>query len=200
MPFLPCSLHKYVEIADAAMPGICERADLFFFHTGLDCFSWQSVRNHLGFLASCDEPRAHLGMNGLIGQNARWVTSKFLLEFFFASIHELKSCFLCSLLGRHLPIAFDNLLLAHRFEAPADGIFIETEKLDLAGSTAGMMPRFVLEKFLNEFGFRLLFDIRIVSQVEIETVVLDRLDDCSLGPSADRHLALFIRLGCTYAH
>ena len=84
--------------------------------------------------------------------------------------------------------------------APADGIFIETEKLDLAGSTAGMMPRFVLEKFLNELCFRIVFDIRIVSQVEIETVVLDRLDNCSLGPSADRHLALFIRLGCTYAH
>ena len=71
------------------MPGICERADLFFFHTGLDCFSWQSVRNHLGFLTSCDEPRAHLGMNGLIGQNARWVTSKFLLEFLFTSILEV---------------------------------------------------------------------------------------------------------------
>lgn len=73
MPFLPCSLHEDVEIADTAMPGICERADLFLFHTGLDRFSWQSVRNHLGFLTSCDEPRAHLGMNGLIGQNARWV-------------------------------------------------------------------------------------------------------------------------------
>lgn len=140
MPFLPCSLHKYVEIGDAALTCVCDRADLFFFHTGLDCFSWQSVRNHLGFLTSCDEPRAHLGMNGLIGQNARWVTSKFLLEFLFTSIHELKSCFLCSLLGRHLPISLDDLLLAHLLETPADGIFIETEKLDLAGGSAGMMP------------------------------------------------------------
>ena len=110
MPFLPCSLHEDVEIGDAALTCACDRADLFLFHTGLDCFSWQSVRNHLGFLTSCDEPRAHLGMNGLIGQNARWVTSKFLLEFLFTSIHELKSCFLCSLLGRHLPIAFDDQL------------------------------------------------------------------------------------------
>ena len=123
-----------------------------------------------------------------------------MLEFLFPRLHELESRLQRSPFICHLSISLDDLLLAHLLETPADGIFIETEKLDLAGGAAGMMPRFILEEFFSEFGFRLLFDIRIVSQVEIETVVLDRLDNCSLGPSADRHLALLIRLGCTYAH